>query len=298
MYVVTGITGQVGSATARSLLHAGRSVRAVVRSASKGTGWAQRGCEVALADLSDPAALTAAFHGAEAVFVLLPPCFDPAPGFPEVRGFVAALRTALVAARPERVVCLSTIGAQAERPNLLSQLTVLEQGLGELPLPITFLRPAWFLENAAWDVAPVRASGVFRSFLQPLDKPVPMVATADVGRTAAALLQEVPSSQQSGRRIVELEGPRRVTPLEIAACFARLLGRPVRAEAVSREMWEELFRAQGLADPLPRMQMLDGFNQGWIEFTRGAAGSVRGEIDLETVLKGLVASADHDQAAG
>ena len=77
------------------------------------------------------------------------------------------------------------------------------------------------------------------SFLQPLDKPVPMVATADVGRVAAELLQET----WKGHRAVELEGPQRVTPNEneIAATFADLLGRPVRTEVVPRETWESLF---------------------------------------------------------
>jgi NAD(P)H dehydrogenase (quinone) len=45
-------------------------------------------------------------------------------------------------------------------------------------MPIVFLRPAWFMENSSWDVAPARAQGIIPSFLQPLDKPVPMVATA------------------------------------------------------------------------------------------------------------------------
>ncbi|MEA3147878.1 MAG: hypothetical protein QOI53_3474 [Verrucomicrobiota bacterium] len=35
---------------------------------------------------------------------------------------------------------------------------------------------------------PVRDTGVIQSFLQPLDKTIPMVATADVGRVAAELL--------------------------------------------------------------------------------------------------------------
>jgi uncharacterized protein YbjT (DUF2867 family) len=76
------------------------------------------------------------------------------------------------------------------------------------------------MENAAWDVAPARGKGVIPSFLQPLDKKVPMVATADVGRVGAEMLQET----WSGWRI-ELEGPRRVTPNEIAAAFAKVLGR-------------------------------------------------------------------------
>ena len=38
----------------------------------------------------------------------------------------------------------------------------------------------------------------------------------------------------------------------------------------------------------PRMQMLDGFNEGWIEFEGGEAGSLKGEVSFETVLQGLM----------
>jgi hypothetical protein len=34
--------------------------------------------------------------------------------------------------------------------------------------------------------------------------------------------------------------------------------------------------------------MLDGFNEGWIEFEGGEAGFVKGKVELETVLKDLV----------
>jgi uncharacterized protein YbjT (DUF2867 family) len=61
--------------------------------------------------INDATALTAAFTGAEGVFVLIPPIFDPTPGYPEVRAIVAALKEALEAARPAKVVSLSTIGA-------------------------------------------------------------------------------------------------------------------------------------------------------------------------------------------
>ena len=59
---------------------------------------------------------------------------------------------------------------------------------GTLQIPVTCLRPALFMENSAWDVAEARDSGVIASFLQPLDKPVPMIATADIGRLAAQLI--------------------------------------------------------------------------------------------------------------
>ncbi|NWA01663.1 NmrA family NAD(P)-binding protein [Pseudomonas gingeri] len=281
MYAVMGITGQVGGAVARTLLAARQPVRAVVRSAEKGALWAGQGCQVALADVDDVQALTQAFSGVDAVFVMMPSNFDPTPGFPEARQVVETLRLALEQARPGRVVCLSTIGAQATQPNLLNQLQILEQGLGTLDLPVTFLRPGWFMENALWDVAAAVETGVVPSFLQPLDKQVPMIATADVGRLAAQLLQQ----SWSGKRIVELEGPQRVTPNQIAAGFAQLLGKPVRMEVVARDTWQALFTRQGMNNPLPRMQMIDGFNEGWIEF---AGESRKGEVELLTVLKDLL----------
>jgi hypothetical protein len=70
---------------------------------------------------------------------------------------------------------------QARQSNLLSQHTIIEREIGGVPLPIVLLRPAWFMENFSWDVPSARVAGVIRSFLQPLDKPVPMVATADIG---------------------------------------------------------------------------------------------------------------------
>jgi NAD(P)H dehydrogenase (quinone) len=283
MHAITGITGNVGGEVARALLNAGHAVRAVIRDPRKGAMWEALGCDVSLADMNDAAALAAAFKAASDVFVLLPPNFDPSPDFPETRAIVAALRRALATARPGKVVCISTIGAQAKRENLLTQLTIMEESLGDLPMPITFLRPAWFMENCSWDVAPARDTRVISSFLQPLEKPVPMVATADVGRVAAELLQET----WTGRRIIELEGPTRVTPNQIAATFAEIFSHPVQAEAVPRQTWEQLFKSQGMKHPEPRIQMLDGFNQGWIEFEQDETRRRKGRIGLREVLTGL-----------
>jgi uncharacterized protein YbjT (DUF2867 family) len=289
MFAITGITGKVGGHVARHLLNAGRPLRAVVCDGRKSTVWAELGCEVAQADMNDAGALASAFEGLQAVFVLVPPNFDPAPGFPEARTTAVALKAALERARPDRVVYLSTIGADATESNLLTQHTIIEETLRELPLPVTFLRAAWFIDNSAVDIAPAKRDGIIPNFLQPLNKPVPMVATADVGRTAAELLQET----WTGQRVVELEGSRRVTPNDIAATFAKLLGRPVMMQTVPRENWESLFKSQGMNNPIPRIRMLDGFNEGWIEFRNGEAGSRKGSVSLEAALQTLLAREGH-----
>ena len=86
MYAITGITGKVGGEVARTLSKAGCALRAVVRDPGKGAVWADLGCDVAVADMSDVAALTAAFAGTRGVFVLLPACLRSVPEFPPRRG--------------------------------------------------------------------------------------------------------------------------------------------------------------------------------------------------------------------
>lgn len=283
MYSLMGVTGRVGGRTAARLCDAGVPVRAIVRDATKGDAWLQRGCEVAVADIDDVTALIRAFDGAVGVFVMIPPDYDPAPGFPQVRRFIANVREAVMTARPGKLVFLSTVGAHVEAFSLLNNGRMVEQALRELPIPTAFVRAAWFMENASGDVGAAR-EGVIPSYLQPLDHCIPMVATADIAKTIATLLQE----QWEGPRVVELEGPRRYSANDIAEGFAKALGHPVRTKAVPRATWEHLFLTQGMRHPEPRMRMLDGFNEGWIDFERGEAGSIKASTTLDAVLRDLV----------
>jgi NAD(P)H dehydrogenase (quinone) len=285
MFAITAITGKVGGALADTLLAAGCDVRAVVRDATKGALWKARGCEVAVANIGDADELARALEGTEGAFILLPPVFDPKPDFRDVKATIAAIRDALARARPPKVVALSTIGADVAQPNLLNALRFLEQALANIDLPITFLRAAWFMENAEWDVASARERGIVTSYLQPLGRPVPMVSTRDVGRVAADLLRE----DWTGLRIVELEAAKRTTPNAIAAAFAKTLGKPVRAEIAPRGEWEQTFRAQGMKNPTPRMQMLDGFNEGWVDFKNQGANARKGRVTIDEAIATLVA---------
>jgi NAD(P)H dehydrogenase (quinone) len=284
-YAVMGITGQVGGAAAQAFLKEGQNVRGIVRDKGKAAKWASAGVELALGDYSDVEALTAAFRGVDGVFVMLPASFAPAPGYPEARAQSQALFEALKAAMPPKVVALSSIGAQHTKGlGLITHLHILENTLAPLPMPITFLRAGWFMENSAWDVDPAIHTGVISSFLDPLDKTIPMVSASDVGRVAAEALQET----WSGRRIVELEGPDRQSPNDIAKAFSSVLGRQVSTAAVPRDDWEALFKSQGTPDPTPRIEMLDGFNSDWISFEGSPATHITGRISLQSVIQTLV----------
>jgi uncharacterized protein YbjT (DUF2867 family) len=162
----------------------------------------------------------------------------------------------------------------------------LEQELCSLPIPNAFIRAAWFMENSQWDVGPARERGEIDAFLKPLDRSFPMVATEDIGRLAAKTLQQ----EWSGNRYLELEGPRRYSPLDAAAAFSRCLGRPVRAVPVPHDRWAASFEKQGMAADrtAPRIEMLDGFNSGWIEFERNGTEPNLGSGTLEEAFQDLV----------
>ena len=283
MVAVTGITGKVGSRVARGLLAQGQTVRAVVRSLAKGDEWAALGCEVSVASMDDVAAMKEAFRGVDSVFLMTPPNYDPEPGFPDTQRNASALRVAIEASRPAKIVFLSTVGAQVTELNLLNNSGMTEAMLRTVPVPVTFLRAAWFMENAAWDIESAK-SGVVHSFLQPLDHPIPMVATEDIAQTAVELLGQT----WNGVRIVELEGPERYSANDVAAALANALNNPVRNEMVPRSTWEGLFRSQGMKNPLPRIRMVDGFNEGWIDFESGQRGSQKASTTLQAALQALV----------
>jgi uncharacterized protein YbjT (DUF2867 family) len=289
MYAIMGITGQVGRATANHLLDQGHPVRAIVRNTAKGHAWAARGTEVAIADWSDAAALAHAFADAEGVFVMLPANFAPQADFVETRALLQVLTSALRQAAPARVVTLSSIGAQRTRDlGLITQLHLLEQAIDALPMPHAHVRAAWFMENLQWDVARASDEGRFDSPLQPLDRAIPMVATDDIGRIIAQTLAQ----SWQGRRVIELEGPRRYSPRDMGHALAAMLEHDVDTVAVPREQWAARFVDEGMPDDrtAPRIAMLDGFNSGWIDFEGGATEHVHGRIPLGYVVDELVSA--------
>jgi uncharacterized protein YbjT (DUF2867 family) len=292
MFSIIGITGRVGGGAAGLLLGMGKQVRAVVRDEARGHVWASKGASVAVADITDGDSLGRAIAGSEAVFVMLPPLFDPSPGFPEAKRQIDSLSAALRQSEAKRIVALSTIGAHVTRPNLLNSLHMMEESFSKLPMPVTFLRPGWFMENHAGDVSSAISEGIIHSYLQPVEHAIPMIATKDIGALAGTLLLE----SWQGKRIVELEAKTRVSSADIAATLTDILGKPVKAEPVPRARWEEVFRTQGMKNPMPRIQMIEGFNEGWIEFEGGREGSVKGQTSLKAVLEEMVRDARKEAA--
>jgi len=282
MYAVMGVTGKVGGVVAEVLLGSGKQVRAIIRNEESGRSWRERGCELVVADNAEAPRLAKAFEGTEGVFAMMPPSYDPSPGYGENRALIDSLAFALRQAQPAKTVVLSTVGGHVSRSNLLEQLHEMEERLGQLNIPIAFLRAAWFMENASGDLKAAK-QGRIESFLQPVDRAIPMVATRDIGVQAARMLEE----NWAGTRTVQLQGPQSYSPQQIGQVFENLLGHRVTVETVPRHSWKALFLRQGMKNPEPRMQMLDGFNEGWLDFETGVP-LLRGSTTLEAVLEQVV----------
>ena len=293
MYAVMGITGRVGGAIAENLLARGEQIRAIVRNPEKAARWRDRGAEIAVADVDDPNALASAFEGTDGVFLMVPPNFAPAPGFPEMRKTLASYHAALAKSLPKKAVYLSSIGAeQTSGLGLITGSHLLEQTLGDLPIAHAFLRAGWFMENHAWDVTTARSEGKFFSNLYPLDRKFSLVATADIGKAGADVLRQ----QWTGTRRIEVAGPEQYSPNDIAQALSTALGRTVEAVAVPREKWTEFFVGQGMPEGRtePRAEMVDGFNSGWIHFGVPGTEHVKGTTSLTSVLAELAANGSHE----
>jgi uncharacterized protein YbjT (DUF2867 family) len=263
MIFVSGITGHVGGTAAQQLLDRGHAVRTLARDPGKAAAWAARGVDVRQGDFLDPAAVAAALDGVAAAYLMMPPVFAPARGFPEAKAVVASFRAALERASPPRLVVLSSIGSQQTRGlGNITSTHLLEQALIDLPSATAFVRAGSFLENYAFGLKAAAATGWFDSYLAPTDRPVPMIASADVGRQVARLLV----GDWTGRKIVELGS--RASPDELAAAMGEALGRPVKARAVPRETWAASLEASGMVpgSTWAFEEMEDSFNSGWIDF--------------------------------
>jgi uncharacterized protein YbjT (DUF2867 family) len=284
MFVIMGVTGQVGGAALESLKHRGVALRAVSRDPARAEGL---GVETVRADALDTASLAAAFEGAEAAFVMLVPPKQAedvrAGSLAAARSIAAALRTA----RVPHVVALSSVGAHLSKGNgIVSVLHDFEAALAGVAPSLVFLRPGEFLENWAAMVPVARDAGVLPTGKLPLDKRNEAVSALDVGRVAADLMFE----RRPGTRIVDVMGPAHYSALDAAEILSRLLGRPVTAVPSSREDWVAGLVAAGLgADYAKKLADLDeAINAGRLDFQPGGEMR-RGTVTLDAVLQRLVA---------
>src|SRR6202522_1186347 len=282
MFLVMGITGKVGGATARHLLAQGERVRALVRNREKATHWADQGVELVDGDWNDATAVERALKGVEGVFVMLPAVWAPSPDYKEAKGVIANYVAALTKAAPPRVVALSSMGAnRTSGLGMITALSLLEQGLRDLTSPTAFVRAGGFFENFLYGLH-VAQGGRLPVYYNPTNRKSTMVATNDIGAEVATLLS---GPAWSGQRVIELGSM--VSADEVAEQLGDVLTLDVKAFAVPRAGWAEAFERFGIpkGHTGPAEEMFEAVNAGWMDIGAEDTEHVAGTTSARDVFE-------------
>jgi uncharacterized protein YbjT (DUF2867 family) len=241
MYVILGASGNTGSIIADSLLSNGKKVRVVGRDSGRLQRFVRQGAEAFTGDVNDSAALTKAFSGARAAYLMLPPITSRED---QERESDAIAQAATESGLPY-AVHLSSYGAHVpEGTGPVTGLHSSEQKLDAIGgLNVLHLRAAYFMENNLAAISMIQGMGVFGHALLP-DLKLPMIATPDVGDYAAQRLLEL---DFSGKQTRELLGQRDLSMAEATAIVARGIGKlDLRYEQFSYDRLQQVLEQMGM----------------------------------------------------
>jgi len=285
MYVVAGASGNTGKIVAKRLLAAGKKVRAIVRHPDKAKDLAEQGAELVSADLGDRAAFEKALAGATGLYLLSPPDMGAQDFLKERSALLTSVAAAIKSARVPHTVFLSSIGGhQVSGTGIILTTHAGETALHEAGVGFTALRAAYFVENWGSVIPVAKKDGVLPSFL-PGNKAFPMVCTADIGNTAADLLLE----GSGAPRVVELSGPRDVSPAEVAQTLSKILEKPVSLVEPPLDAVVPTFTGFGISANVAGLfrDMYAGLASGAVAWQGGSAVARRGKTSLEETLRAL-----------
>src|SRR5260370_37098553 len=230
---------------ATSLLRKGEKVRGVGRDGGRLDRFARKGAETFTASVSDAAALTEAFAGARAAYLLLPPSMTSQDYRADQERESDAIAKAVKDSGLRYAVHLSSYGAQVpEGTGPVAGLHSSEQKLNAISgLNVLHLRAAYFRENNLAAIGMIQGMGmVGNAFLPNLE--LPMIALRDVGDYAAQRLLRL---DFSGKQIRELLGERDLSMTEVTAVIGRGVGKPdLRYEQFPYDQVQQVLTQMGV----------------------------------------------------
>jgi uncharacterized protein YbjT (DUF2867 family) len=258
-HVILGATGNTGSIIADSLLSKGRNVRVVGRDAGRLQRFVRKGAEAFTGDASDAGALTKAFRGARAAYLLLPPITSREDQERESDAIAKAVKESGV----RYAVNLSSYGAHVPKgTGPVTGLHSSEQKLNAISdLNVLHLRAAYFMENNLAAIEMIHGMGLFEHALLP-DLKLPMIATPDVGAYAAQRLLDL---DFSGKQTRELLGERDLSMTEATVLIGRGIGKPdLRYEQFPYDQVQQVLEQTGMSPKKAAVyiEMFEAINAG------------------------------------
>jgi uncharacterized protein YbjT (DUF2867 family) len=244
MLLVTGATGTVGGELVRALAATDAELRVLVREPARAAGLPER-AERVVGDLDEPATLTAAFTGADGVFLL-----TPGIGTRHTVHAVAAARAAGVG----HIVHLSSFNVLGDpMPAMGRWHHEREEIIRASGIPATFLRPGGFMTNAlGWAPTILDAGQVIDPVgpgrFAPIDP-------ADIAAVAALVLTQ---DGHEGEEYV-LTGDELLTVTDQVQIIAKAIGRDIEVRPAATPAEAVAFRFPAGGPPALLEALTEGF---------------------------------------
>jgi uncharacterized protein YbjT (DUF2867 family) len=293
-YVILGATGNTGSIIADTLLSGRKRVRVVGRDAGRLQRFVRKGAEAFTGDASDAGALTKAFRGARAAYLLLPPITSREDQERESDAIAKAVKESGV----RYAVNLSSYGAHVPKgTGPVTGLHSAEQKLNAInDLNVLHLRAAYFMENNLAAIDMIHGMGLLGHALLPELK-LPMIATPDVGAYAAQRLLDL---DFSGKQTHELLGERDLSMTEVTALIGRGIGKPdLRYEQFPYDQVQQVLEQMGMSPKKAAVyiEMFEAINTGLLAAQERRSAENSTPTSFETFVQGVFAPAYHGKVS-
>ncbi len=259
--LVTGATGQTGSALLQLLEGRHVAVRAMVRREADIARLGSTSASVVVADFNDATALAAALHGAVRAYLVT-------PSSAEAEGQQIRFAELAVAAGVKHLVKLSQFAADASSPvRFLRYHAAVEQRIRELGIGYTFLRPNLYFQGLLAFRLSIASDG---RFFAPIGQArVSAVDVRDIAAVAAVVMTE---SGHFGQTYT-ITGPAAITHSEIAHAIGDALGRNIAFVDVPPDAFAAALRSGGM----PEWQV-EGLVEDYAHYARAEAAAVHSTV--------------------
>ena len=255
--LITGATGNTGSALLPLLENRGVAVRAMVRQKGDAARLGATSASIVVGDFDQPASLAAALDGVSSAYLVT-------PSSPEAEAQQIRFAELAAAAGVNHLVKLSQLAADASSPvRFLRYHAAVEERIRALGIGHTFLRPNLYFQGFFAFRALIASQG---RFFAPIgDARVSAVDVRDIAAVAAVALTQPGHAGNT----YTITGPGALTHAEIAGAIGDAAGRTVTFIDVSPGEFEVALTKFGV----PPWQAA-GLVEDYAHYARGEAAEV------------------------
>ena len=256
--LITGATGNIGSAVLDNFGTTDLGLRALVHDESKARTMRDGGVEAIVGDFLEPESLAPALEGVGAVLLITP--IHPE----QVAQATNVIEAAMDSGNDPRIVRLSVAQASHEAPTKNSrQHAQIEEELISSGLPYTILRPTTFMQNSLATARRISSEGrIYQPFK---DGKLGMIDARDIGEVAVKVLTE----EGHEGKTYTLTGPAAISFHDIAEMLSEVLRKKVEYVPISLEEAKETMLGMGLSEWKAEVliEYARAHSQGYSNFT-------------------------------